>query len=192
VTTRTTDDRLLDVAEDLFYRHGITATGVDQVVRAAGLSKPTLYARFGSKSTLVRAVLERRHARRAAELAAWVADIATADRPLAVFSRLAETYVGDGGRGCAFLLAAAELPDASDPARLAVRREKQWLRDAFTELATGAGLRGPKRLGSQLLLLLDGLAGRVSVDGPQAAGEAVADAIDAAAELLAAAGQDVR
>src|SRR5918994_925920 len=62
----TARDKLLGAASELFYADGIAATGVDDVVRAAGVSKPTLYAHFGSKAELVAAVLERCHAARAA------------------------------------------------------------------------------------------------------------------------------
>jgi len=64
------------------------ATGVDAVVAAAGVSKPTLYAHFRSESELVAAVLERRHTRPTESLQAWVT-ARTDDprqRPLAVFA----------------------------------------------------------------------------------------------------------
>src|SRR4051794_839892 len=104
-------DRLLETAARLFYADGIAATGVDTVVREAGVSKPTLYAHYGSKAELVAAVLEARHARRAEELSAWVdREPDPGRRPLAVFAYLAAWYGRDGDRGCAFLNAAAELP----------------------------------------------------------------------------------
>src|SRR6185503_8513038 len=45
--------RILAVAEDLFYRHGIRAVGVDAVAEAAGTNKMTLYRHFASKDALV-------------------------------------------------------------------------------------------------------------------------------------------
>jgi AcrR family transcriptional regulator len=124
-------DRLLDTASELFYDRGITATGVDAVVAAAGVSKPTLYARFRSKCELVAAVLERRHARRTESLQAWVS--ARTDDPhqrlLAVFDCPADLYTVEGRRGCVFLNAAAETPDPGDPARQIARRQKRWTQD---------------------------------------------------------------
>jgi len=193
VTSRSSPrDRLLDTAERLFYAAGITATGVDTVVREAGVSKPTLYARFGSKAELVAAVLEGRGARRAAELQAWVVgEDDPRARPLAVFGYLEQFYERDGARGCAFLNAAAELVDAdagAAAARAAVVGEKRWLLDFLTDLARGAGLSEPERLGSQLLLLVDGVSGRVVVGGPVAARAALHDAVRAAELLVASAG----
>jgi AcrR family transcriptional regulator len=163
-------DRLLATSARLFYEAGITATGVDTIAREAGVSKPTLYAHYGSKAELVAAVLTARHRRRVEALAA-------AEGPLAVFAYLADFYAREeGARGCAFLNAAAELVD-DDPARAAVVAEKAWLRERLVQLC------GDERTGSQLLLLIDGIAGRVVVNGPGA--EAIADATEAAKALLA-------
>ncbi len=181
-------ERLVDTAGALFYARGITATGVDTVVREAGVSKPTLYAHFGSKGELVAAVLGERHARRSDELRAWVAREADPRRrPLAVFDYLAGWYEREGGRGCAFLNAAAELTADGDPGREPVVAEKRWLLELFAELGRDAGLADPERLASQLLLLVDGVSGRVVVLGPSAAGAAVADARRVAELLIAAA-----
>jgi AcrR family transcriptional regulator len=187
---------LLDTATELFYERGIGATGVDTVVAAARVSKPTLYAHFGSKSELVAAVLERRHERRMASLQAALA--ARAEDPrgrlLAVFDWLADWYVAEGPRGCAFLNAAAELPNPQDPGREVARRQKRWTRDYLAGLARQAGLAEPDRLSSQLLLLMDGASSRIAVEGAPGAVEEVArqaagDAKAAAMLLLTVAAQ---
>ena len=41
-------DRIRETARDLFYRQGIRAVGVDQIVTEAGVTKPSLYRAFGS------------------------------------------------------------------------------------------------------------------------------------------------
>src|SRR5215213_4097464 len=173
-------EKLLDSASALFYANGIGATAVDDVVHAAGVSKPTLYAHFGSKAELVAAVLQRRHADRSAELEALEGG------PQTVFGWLADFYACDGARGCAFVNAAAELTEAG-PGREAAAREKAWLRGELTRRARAAGLRAPERVGSQLALLVDGVAARVVVEGHAAAPAAVADAAAAARVLVDAA-----
>jgi AcrR family transcriptional regulator len=173
-------DQLLDAAGRLFYASGIAATGVDTVVREAGVSKPTLYAHFRSKDELVAAVLAARHAERAAELEAWVArEGGPRERVLSVFTYLERFYARDGARGCAFLNAAAEgagLPEAT--------AEKAWLLELLERLAAEAGAPEPARTASQLLLLVDGVSGRVVVGGPETAASAIADATAAARALL--------
>ena len=173
-------DKLLDAASALFYEDGINATGVDDVARAAGVSKPTLYAHFGSKAELVAAVLEHRHTARAAELEALEGG------PLAVFGWLADFYARDGARGCAFVNAAAELAHGG-PGRDAAVREKAWLRAELARRAREEGLGEPEKLASRLGLLIDGVAARVVVDGHGASAKAVADATAAARALIGAA-----
>ncbi|MEY2442017.1 MAG: hypothetical protein QOJ46_1443 [bacterium] len=180
-----TRERLLTTAGTLFYERGIAATGVDAVVRESGVSKPTLYAQFHSKSELVAAVLRQRHDDRAAQLQAWVGGVEDPfERPLAVFAWLEDFYRRAGTRGCAFLNAAAELRDPDDAARRVVRDEKRWLLDYLAALARDASLHEPDRLASQLLLLVDGVAGRVVASGAAAAPGAVADASGAARTLI--------
>src|SRR4051794_9489224 len=171
--------KLLDSAAALFYADGIGATSVDEVVAAAGVTKPTLYAHFGSKAALVAAVLDQRHDARKQELEALEGG------PLAVFAWLDGFYARDGARGCAFVNAAAELAHGG-PGRDAAAREKAWLRGELTRRCREAGLRDPGALGSQLALLIDGVAARVVVDGHEAAAGAVADATAAARTLVGA------
>jgi TetR/AcrR family transcriptional regulator len=52
-------DRLLDEAQALFARRGVDAVGVQEIVDAAGVTKPSLYHHFGSKEGLVRVVVDR-------------------------------------------------------------------------------------------------------------------------------------
>lgn len=183
-------ERLLTTATALFYDRGITATGVDTVVAASGVSKPTLYAHFRTKEQLVAAVLADRHTRRRAELPAWVDAHARSPRArvLAVFDWLEEFHADGGARGCAFVNAAAEIPDRDSPARQTAREQKSWLREYLESLARAAHLRRPHALAVQLQLLVEGVHARVAVDGdPELAREAITQARAAARTLVRAA-----
>lgn len=52
--------QLIQTAFDLFYRHGIHAVGINQILQTAGIAKKTLYNHFASKHALIEAVLEYR------------------------------------------------------------------------------------------------------------------------------------
>src|SRR5215213_3650662 len=103
--------RILAVAGDLFYRHGIRAVGVDAIAEAAATNKMTLYRHFGSKDELI---------------AAYVTELAKEGDE--VWEALARDYPGDptaqldgwvrhcekvltdgGERGCAVANAAVEM-----------------------------------------------------------------------------------
>ncbi len=179
-------EALLDSASRLFYDNGITATGVDAIVRTAGVTKPTLYAHFGSKSELVAVVPRRRHEDRRAELEALLDPLPAAEHPLAVLDWLQRVYVDRGERGCGFLNAAAELTDHDAAARAVVQAEKAWLRDMLVLGCVTAGCCDPGLVGPQLLLLIDGVAGRAVVGGRLAAQTAAVEARQAADVLLSA------
>ena len=81
--------RILEVASALFYRHGIHAIGVDTIAAESGVTKRTLYDRFGSKDELVATYLRARDERwRARVVAAVEAETDPVRRALAPFAVL--------------------------------------------------------------------------------------------------------
>ncbi|QPI61698.1 TetR/AcrR family transcriptional regulator [Streptomyces malaysiensis subsp. malaysiensis] len=148
--------RVLDTAAELFYGQGINAVGVDLIAKRAGVTKKTLYDRFGSKETLVAAYLRERDERWRAWLTAEVEKSPPADRALATFDALAEWVRRENPRGCGFVNAAAELPDAAHPARQVIADQKHWLRGYLRELCEQAGVATPDELADELLLLHEG------------------------------------
>ncbi|PSK97113.1 TetR family transcriptional regulator [Murinocardiopsis flavida] len=178
--------RVLDVAGDLFYRRGINTVGMELVAEQAGVTKKTIYDRFGSKEALVVAYLRARDAR----WRQWVTDAVDAEddpvrRILATFDALAEWTDRENERGCAMVNACAELADPDHPGRAAARDQKEWLRGRYLELAAELGAADPARLADTLLILHEGaVVGRSVAELPGA----IATARDAAARLLAAEG----
>jgi TetR/AcrR family transcriptional regulator, mexJK operon transcriptional repressor len=65
------DARLLDVATNLFMERGFDGTSIDAVAEAAGVSKPTVYARYRDKRDLFAAVLRGR-------IRKWLAPVSAA------------------------------------------------------------------------------------------------------------------
>src|SRR5258708_37887538 len=53
-------ERILETADDLFYREGIHAVGIDTIIDKSGVAKMSLYRNFASKDDLVAAYLESR------------------------------------------------------------------------------------------------------------------------------------
>ena len=60
MTSSETRDIILDVTEKLIYRHGIAATGMDFLVKTAGVSRKSIYRYFADKDALTVAALQRR------------------------------------------------------------------------------------------------------------------------------------
>jgi len=154
---------VLEVAHELFYWHGIRATGVDRVAAEAGVAPTTLYRLFASKDDLVAAYVERafRLYREWFDAAAAPGGSAPRDRILAVFDALAEQVQPDRCRGCPFLMALAEFPDADHPARRGAIAMKVWVRGRLGELAeefaTANPVDDPAGLADNLSLLMEGV-----------------------------------
>ncbi len=55
-----TKERLLDVAEKLFFEKGIGATSLRSIIAAAGTNLASVHYHFGSKDALIKAVFERK------------------------------------------------------------------------------------------------------------------------------------
>jgi TetR/AcrR family transcriptional regulator, transcriptional repressor for nem operon len=54
-------EEVLDAARDIFWRKGFGGTSLDDITAETGLTKPSLYAAFGDKTSLFLHVLERYH-----------------------------------------------------------------------------------------------------------------------------------
>ena len=149
--------RILDVASELFYAHGIHAVGVDTIAAESGVTKRTLYDRFGSKDVLVATYLRERDERWRARVSTAVeAESEPVRRVLAPFAVLAD-WVGEGtSRGCAFVNAFAELDEPDHPGRTVIAEEKRWLRALFAAELAGTGVADPDGLALQLLVLHEG------------------------------------
>jgi len=52
------NQRLLEVAADLFMENGLESTSIDSIAQAAGMTKRTIYQRFGDKTALFNAAID--------------------------------------------------------------------------------------------------------------------------------------
>jgi AcrR family transcriptional regulator len=151
-------DRILDVARNLFYRQGIRAIGVDEIVRRAGVTKPSLYRSFSSKDELAASYL------RLYEVEFWRRfDAAVEAHPadprrqiLAFLSGVGTRAVMPDYRGCGMTNAAIEYPETGHPARLVGEANKRELRRRLREMAKAMGAPDSDTLGDGLLLLIEG------------------------------------
>jgi AcrR family transcriptional regulator len=174
-TGQTTEDvrsRIVRAADELFYRRGIQAVGMDDVRTAAGVSLKRLYAEFPGKQALVLAVLAARH-----EL--WDEGIANAaahastprEKLLAIYDFLESWFADESFRGCGFINAFGELGSESPEIARAAQEHKQGFQDYVAGLVRELG--GTPDLAAQLALLAEGAQTTAAISGsPESAGQA--------------------
>lgn len=151
-------ERVFDVAADLFYRRGIRAVGVEEIVKRAGVAKISLYRSFSSKDDLIVAYLAQRNAafwqKMDEDFFAPEGDPRAQLRALMTY--LAQRTTQPGYRGCPFVNYCAEFPDASHPGHEIAQANKREWRGRLTRIAQALGAPHPEQLGDALLLLVEG------------------------------------
>ncbi|ONH31768.1 hypothetical protein BL253_08475 [Pseudofrankia asymbiotica] len=173
---------MLDAAENLFYWHGITATGVDRVAAAAGVGPTTLYRLFRSKDALVAAYVDRY----AAGYRDWIESLTAdgsrpaRDRILALFDGLVTVTGPDAFRGCPFLMVLAEYPEPTSAAHASAQAVKAWVRARLRELALELPDRDvatAEAISDRLALVVEGLyasTAALGTEGPARSARALA------------------
>jgi AcrR family transcriptional regulator len=150
--------RVLEAAARLFYRHGVRAVGLQQVIDEAKVGKSSVYRQFAGKDDLV---------------AAWLADSrrfwweraqtiaeshpAPAEQLLALVRAVHDEVSEPGFRGCRFLNTSGEFRDPDHPGH---RESAGHLRDIhtqFADLAERAGADDPHTLADELMIIIDGM-----------------------------------
>src|SRR6202012_468718 len=149
-------ERLLAACDELFYRDGVLATGIDAVIEKAGVAKGSLYYIFGGKGELGPAYFPGRHdplRQRVEEAQSGLDD--PADKILALFDALADYISLPEYRGCPFDSAAAEAP-AGECQVLAINEYRDWLHQSVRQLAEDTGVPDSQALAEALIVLYNG------------------------------------
>ncbi|GAA2940916.1 TetR/AcrR family transcriptional regulator [Microbacterium luteolum] len=148
--------RLIDAATRLFYEEGIHAVGVDRVIEEAAVTRATLYKQFGGKENLVLAYLANEDTMlRELFAAAGSTGAAPDDLLTAVIDGIAADIRHRHTRGCPFINAAAEYPDAAGAVRQLIGEHREWFRATLQAVAEAAGLDRPADVAASLVLLRD-------------------------------------
>lgn len=155
-------DRLLRTASAIFYAKGINSVGVEEILSEARVTRATFYRHFPSKDDLIVAYLKATDE----HIRVQVHAITEQQQPAADTIRaIARWIVGQikssDFRGCAFLNAAAEYPDAGSRVQQAVLEHRAWFQQVMQ--AELERLRGePSEAGAQFFVMIR--------DGAMAAG----------------------
>jgi AcrR family transcriptional regulator len=173
---------VVEAASELFYEHGIHAVGVEAIAERAGVTKKTLYDRFGSKERLVVEYLARRDRqwRELLDRELAGADQTPRGQVAAIFGVTAVWSRERERKGCGMINAHAEISNPAHPAYAVIAGHKRWMLGVFTDLAAAAGVTDPRAIGEQLMLLHEGAlvtAGMRAIEDPFATAAAAAAAL---------------
>gem|GEM_PF-1083690 len=143
-------ERILKVADRLFYTDGVRATGTEKIMSIAEVAKATFYRHFESKDALVLAYLENR------DRALWdyLSHPAPPEDLREALTKFEQMANWPEIIGCPFLRIASEYPDTAHPYhRLAIEHQNKIL-DYLTDLLKPFAI--DKRAAAAILSVIDG------------------------------------
>lgn len=116
---------IIETASRLFYQHGYNLTGINEIIKEAGIAKATLYNHFKSKDEICLAYLEYKNV-------AFLKDIETfarkakqgVDQCLALFDFLDIFFENNEFNGCWCINTVSELPREEEQIREEIQRQK--------------------------------------------------------------------
>ncbi|MBB6670343.1 TetR/AcrR family transcriptional regulator [Cohnella nanjingensis] len=156
----TAKERILRVADDLFYREGVRAVGIDRIILESGVAKASFYRSFATKDDLVVAYLDQRLQRSKGLFEQ--ARLAHPDAPLAqmrfVVDGLVECMGRPEYRGCSYMNTVVEFPETDHPGHVKALECRNEIWDTVRVMATEAGFARPGDFTDQLHMLWSGAA----------------------------------
>ena len=151
-------EHLITTALKLFGESGYHRTGIDTIVKCAGVSKKTLYNHFRSKEELIVAVL--RHYDGVFRNGFMRQVESAADSPreqlLSVFDVTESWFSEDSFYGCMFINAIGEYSDRTSAIREVCKEFKRLMRSYIRDLCQQSGAADPDTLADEIALLLEG------------------------------------
>jgi AcrR family transcriptional regulator len=171
--------RILESGYALFYRRGFNRVGVDEIARAAGVTKRTLYYHFRSKDELLASVLQRQHELALAQVRNWAEGLSGGANEVfdSLFEDVAKWAAKPRYSGAGFTRVAMELADLpGHPAHAVARGHKAAIEQLFADVLARAGVQAPAERARETALLLEGAMALMLVHGDRAYAEAAAEA----------------
>jgi AcrR family transcriptional regulator len=166
---KTAASKIFDTARELFYRRGIRAVGVDEIVCEAGVTKPSLYRAYKSKDDLVTACLQDsvKEGRAAIDAAIDAAGSCPRERLRALVAHYDQKMRCPEFRGCLVSNVAVELFEQGHPGRVVVEDCKADFRAILGDLTRDLAIRDPAVLADGLMLVIEGAMSTHHVFGSQ-------------------------
>jgi AcrR family transcriptional regulator len=163
-------DTALDHAMTVFWRKGYEGASLSDLTEAMGINPPSLYAAFGNKEGLFRAVLERYDARRETLMTSVLSAPDAQSAARLFLTGVAAFAVDTSGRnppGCLLIQSGLSCSDQDIPEVLAQRRahKERALRARFERDRRNGNLpktASPAALASYLVTMANGIAVQAS------------------------------
>jgi len=126
---------IVTTAAGLFYKNGYNRTGINEIIKEAGVAKATLYGYFKSKEELCVSYLQYKEQRFLKNLETYTAKVNSGqDQIVSIFDYLLSFYHSNQFHGCWCLKTISEIPKENESIRLELQRQKSALKTFIKRL----------------------------------------------------------
>lgn len=151
---------IIETASRLFYEKGYNLTGINEIIKEAGIAKATLYSHFKSKEDICIAYLQYKDQLFFEQLKPFLEAYPEGqERILGLFDFLAAFYAGADFNGCWCLNTISEIPQDNKRIRKVIQHGKSTLIQYIEELVTQEAPKDQetvKALARQIYVLYEG------------------------------------
>lgn len=152
---------IIETASKLFYEKGYNLTGINEIIREAGIAKATLYSHFKSKDDICIAYLGFRNDSFLKEIEAFCSKKKKGkDQLLALFDFLKAFYNNQDFNGCWCINTVSEIPKENVTIRKTIQDQKKEFLALIEKLAVNnfqdKSLEQNKKLAKRIYLLYEG------------------------------------
>jgi len=160
VKTELVRKKILDTASDLFYHKGYNLTGINEIIKEAGVAKATLYHHFKSKDEICLAFIIQKNSQFLKDIESFVFEFRSGkDQCLAFFDFLLKFYESNAFNGCWCINTISELPKNEKKIRKLIQSEKDKLISLIEKVVEANNIgkeENRSRLSKQIYLLYEG------------------------------------
>ncbi len=152
---------IIETASELFYKNGYNLTGINEIIKASGIAKATLYNHFKSKEDLLISYLVEKDRQLLTNISAFCDRKPKGNKRLiAVLEFLIPFFNQENFNGCWCVRSIAEVPRANKRVRSIIKSNKEKFRAFLVQLVkenkSSLSSKNQKEIANQLYLLYEG------------------------------------
>ena len=158
-THRSASYLLLETARNLFYKNGIIETSVNEIIKKSGVSRTTLYNKYGSKQALVLATLKHDgETWRKWFFSAVNERLCNSNNGIEnILYVLEDWFLSDNYNGCFFMNSVSGHDDAVKIYKDLASEHKKYMLDFLFNIAKESNIYDPRNFAERLLIIIDGV-----------------------------------
>ena len=175
-------EHIIKTASDLFYQNGYNLTGINEIIKEAGIAKATLYNHFKSKEDICIAYLKYKNDNFIQDLKKYISNKETGKKQiLSLFDYLNQFYKQKDFNGCWCINTISEIPKQNENIRSEILMQKEGLITYISELIMeNIGYANSLDLARKIYVLYEGAISESHMqnnDWPIASAKSICDAI---------------